>query len=74
MDDSTQRHLLIKVGDVLRFHPDAAVTRRATDLFLLRRAVNINAALKRMRVRNRGTIVKYGGSRGMGPVPATRCG
>src|SRR5882757_2036366 len=47
---STEGHLVIKLGDVLRFHADAAVTCRATDLFFLRRAVDINAALKRVRV------------------------
>src|SRR4029077_17691067 len=41
---------VVKLGDVLRFHADAAVTCGATNLIFLRRAMDINAALKRMRV------------------------
>ena len=44
------RHLRIKLGDVLRFHADAAVTCGTADLFFLRRSMNINTALKGVRV------------------------
>ena len=47
---STDGHLRIKLGDIPRFHPDAAVTCGATDLFFFRCAVNVNATLKRVRV------------------------
>src|SRR4029077_17458979 len=41
---------VVKLGDVLRLHADAAVTCGLTNFLFLGRAVNINAALKRMRV------------------------
>ena len=47
---STDRQLVVKLGDVLRFHADAAVTCGSTDFVFLRRAMNVNATLKRMRV------------------------
>src|SRR5438132_6847815 len=50
LHDSTDGHLRIKLGDILRFHADAAVTCGATDLFFLRRSMNINATLKRVGV------------------------
>ena len=46
----TERQLVVKLGNVLRFHADAAVTCGLTNLIFLGRAMNINAALKRMRV------------------------
>ena len=39
--------LIVKSGDVARFHPDAAVAGRATDCLLLRRAMDVNAATER---------------------------
>src|SRR4029077_20303851 len=41
---------VVKLGDVLRLHADAAVTCGLTNFLFLGRAMNINAALKRMRV------------------------
>ena len=47
---STDWQLVVKLGDVLRFHTDAAVTCGATNFLFLGRAMNINAALIRVRV------------------------
>src|SRR5262249_4696228 len=48
LHDSTDGHLVIKLGNVLRFHTDAAVTCGTTNLVFLRRAMNINTTLKRV--------------------------
>src|SRR5262249_28289946 len=47
---SSERQLGIKLGNVFRFHANAAVTCGTTDLVFLRRAMNTNEALKRRAV------------------------
>src|SRR5205807_3669046 len=49
-DDRAEWKLRVKLGHVARFHPDAAVARRATDRFLFRRTVNINTAAEGVRI------------------------
>ena len=51
MNKGAERNLIVERGDVIGLHANAAVTGRTSDDFFLRRAMNVNAAAKRMRVR-----------------------
>src|SRR5438132_531904 len=50
LHECAERKLIIKLGDVIRFHPNATITGRPADEFLLWRAVNIDAAAKSVRI------------------------
>src|SRR5205814_469225 len=50
LDECAERELSVKSGNVIRFHSNAPITGRPADDFLLRRAVNVNAAIKSVRI------------------------
>src|SRR5436189_176845 len=50
LHDCSHGNAIVQLRYVARFHPNAAITGRATDCFLLRCAVDIDATLKCMRV------------------------
>lgn len=50
LHERPERNAIIKLGNIARLHPNAAVTGRPTDLLLLRRSMNVNATLEGVRV------------------------
>src|SRR5947209_20583572 len=50
LDNRSECKLIIKSSDVARFHANATVAGGTTDVLLLRRAMDVNAATKGMRV------------------------
>src|SRR5436189_5742891 len=49
MDNRSECKLIIKSSDVARFHANATVAGGTTDVLLLRRTMDVNAATKGMR-------------------------
>src|ERR1044071_2469563 len=50
LHERSNRNAIIKLGDVARLHPNAAVARRAANCLLLRRSMNVNAPLQGVRI------------------------